>query len=186
MRVIAGSAKGRRLQMPPAAGVRPTSDRARETLFNVLAPDISGARFLDVFAGSGAIGIEALSRGALTATFVERSRKVAAVLRANVATCGFAATSNVLVADWRTALRRLGKDAAVFDLAFFDPPYDWGHAGDCLDVLHRYDLLAPGGRAIVEHRKTAPPEAPEGWRSIRRIDVGDTAFSILHRPSTLI
>ena len=178
MRVIAGSAKGRRLKTAVAAAVRPTSDRARETLFNVLGSDIAGRRVLDAFAGSGAVGIEALSRGALAVTFVERNRRVAAVLRDNVATCGFAERSSVLVADWRAALRRLGKDRATFDLAFFDPPYDGSHAGGCLDALRQHDLLAPSGRAIVEHRKTAPLAASVGWRSVRRIDVGDTAFSI--------
>ena len=125
MRVIAGSAKGRRLEMPPTAGVRPTSDRARETLFNVLGADVAEARVLDAFAGSGAVGIEALSRGARAVTFVERSRRVAAVLRDNVDACGFTLRASVLGADWHAALRRLGKDVAAFDLAFFDPPYDW-------------------------------------------------------------
>ena len=178
MRVIAGSAKGRRLATPRSAGVRPTSDRARETLFDVLGADVAEARVLDAFAGSGAVGIEALSRGARTVTFIERSRRVAAVLRNNVEACSFTAPASVLVADWRAALRRLGKDGAVFDLAFFDPPYDWNEAGRCLEALDKYDLLAAGGRVILEHRKQTPPEAPQGWRSVRRIDVGDTAFSI--------
>ena len=178
MRVIAGSAKGRRLEMPPTAGVRPTSDRARETLFNVLGADVAEARVLDAFAGSGAVGIEALSRGARAVTFVERSRRVAAVLRDNVDACGFTLRASVLVADWHAALRRLGKDVAAFDLAFFDPPYDWNEAGRCLEALEEYNLLAGGGSVILEHGKHTPPEVPQGWRSVRRIDVGDTAFSI--------
>ncbi len=178
MRVIAGSAKGRRLEMPPAAGVRPTSDRARETLFNVLGADVAEAWLLDAFAGAGAVGIEALSRGARAVTFVERNRRVAAVLRGNVETCSFSARASVLVADWHAALRRLGKDGAAFDLAFFDPPYDWNEAGRCLEALDKYSLLAGGGRVILEHREQTSPEAPQGWCSVRRVDVGDTAFSI--------
>ena len=178
MRVIAGVAKGRRLKVPGVAGLRPTSDRARETLFNILSAQLERARFLDVFAGSGAIGIEALSRGAAHATFVECSRRAVTVLRQNLQACGFGDQGRVLGADWSVALRRLGRDGEVFDIAFFDPPYDWGAAHRCVEWVRRHRLLDQSGWVIVEHRSSRPVGAPAGWRVERCVEVGDTAFSI--------
>ena len=178
MRVIAGSAKGHTIRAPKVPGLRPTSDRARESLFNVLAPGMNGARVLDVFAGSGALGIEALSRGALTATFVERSRRAGDVLADNVQKCGFSGSVTIMVAEWRTALRRLGAGDASFDLALFDPPYDWERADLCLTALAEHSLLAEGGLAVIEHRASTKLAMPEGWILDRVLKVGDTAFSL--------
>lgn len=177
VRVIAGSAKGRRLAVPSARGLRPTGDRARESLFNVLAPRIAGAVFLDAFAGSGAIGIEALSRGAARAVFVERSGGAAGVLAANLELCGLRERAVIMRAPWSGAARRLTREGQRFDIAFFDPPYDWEDAHTCLDDLARGELLAPGGVAIIEHRGAAPPRLEGGWELQRRLDVGDTSFS---------
>src|SRR3954466_15013003 len=107
MRVIAGRFKGRRLQAPTWEGLRPTSDKLRETLFNILAPRIEGARVLDGFAGTGAVGIEALSRGASHVTFVERDPRAVALIEANLALCGIGADYNVLRGDVLAALRNL-------------------------------------------------------------------------------
>ncbi len=205
MRVIAGSAKGHTLRVPKVAGLRPTSDRAREALFNVLATGIEGARVLDVFAGSGALGIEALSRGAIGATFVERSRRAGDVLADNVEKCGFSDSATIIRADWRTALRRIGggegydrsdctdrsdrgdrsghgnrtdRSASCFDLALFDPPYDWANADLCLTALAEHSLLAEGGLAVIEHRASTKLAMPDGWNLDRVLKVGDSAFSL--------
>jgi len=177
VRVIAGAAKGRRLKVPPGKGVRPTGDRARETLFNVLAPRIAGAVFLDAFAGSGGVGIEALSRGAESAVFVERSRGAVVALEDNLELCGLRQRAAVIRAPWAAALGRLHDAGRRFDIAFFDPPYDWPEAHTCLEGLAEHQLLAAAGMAIIEHRATTPPRPAGGWELSRRLDVGDTSFS---------
>jgi 16S rRNA (guanine(966)-N(2))-methyltransferase RsmD len=177
VRVIAGVAKGRRLQVPCSEGLRPTGDRARETLFNVLAPHIGGVVFLDGFAGSGAVGIEALSRGATEAVFVERSSRAAVVLAANLELCGLRDDAEIIRAPWAAALRRLADDGRQFGIAFFDPPYDWPEAHTCLEGLAEHGLVAPEGIAIIEHRAATPPRAAEGWQLRRTVDVSDTSFS---------
>ncbi len=177
VRVIAGLAKGRRLRVPPAKGLRPTGDRARETLFNVLAPEIEAVAFLDAFAGSGAVGIEALSRGAKEAVFVERSSAAAVVLAANLELCGLSDAATVIRAPWVGALRRLDEHGGRFGIAFFDPPYDWPEAHTCLEGLTEHRLMAPAGVAIIEHRASTPPRLAAGWRLRRTVEVGDTSFS---------
>jgi 16S rRNA (guanine966-N2)-methyltransferase len=178
MRVIAGSAKGHTLWVPKVPGLRPTSDRARESLFNVLTPGMDGARVLDVFAGSGALGIEALSRGAAEATFVERSRRACEVIADNLERCGFSDSATIIQAEWRTALRRLGSGEARFDLALFDPPYDWEQADLCLSALAEHSLLAADGLAVIEQRASTELVIPEGWSRDRVLKVGDSAFSL--------
>src|SRR5919107_3238611 len=125
MRIIAGYYKGRNLKSPPSMNVRPTSDRLRETLFNVIAPRIEGARFLDLCAGSGAVGIEALSRGAAHVTFVDRSRKMCGLVEANLDLCGVPEElTEVSMNDAADFLRRAGgRDPEGWDIVFYDPPY---------------------------------------------------------------
>ena len=181
LRVIAGEAKGRRLRVPAVEGLRPTTDRARETLFNVLAPRLEAVSFLDVFAGSGAVGIEALSRGAATATFVESDRRAAPDIERNLEACGMTERATVLRSDWRSALRLLGRKGAVIDLAFFDPPYSWEDTHRCLEELGRRGVVPAGGWAVIEHRKSASPRDVEGWDLLRELRVGDSCFSIFLR-----
>src|SRR4026207_694052 len=135
MRIIGGEDKGRNLKRPAALNVRPTSDRLRETLFNVLAPRIANARFLDLCAGSGAVGIEALSRGAAHITFVDRSRKMSALIASNLELCRIStAEATVVPAGAGYFLDRIIKQAPEpWDIVFFDPPY----ADDYLAVLER-------------------------------------------------
>jgi 16S rRNA (guanine(966)-N(2))-methyltransferase RsmD len=163
--------------VPSAPGLRPTSDRARETLFNVLAPRVNDAVFLDAFAGSGAVGIEALSRGARHAAFVEGSTRVADVLRANLQMCGLEERATVVRAAWKAAVARLVEQRMVFDIAFFDPPYDWQEAHTCLQDLRGVGLMAAEGVAILEHRAATPPRIPDGWEARRTVEVGDTSFA---------
>ncbi len=182
MRIIAGQARRKRLIVPDLPGVRPTSDRARETLFNVLQPQLHDARVLDLFAGSGALGLEAVSRGARCATFVDRQRKVTETLRANITNCDFEAACDVIVADYRAALRRLGAaERAPFDLVFADPPYGSGHGVECLALLQAHGLCARDGRVILEQRHDETVKLPAQWASERHLRVGDTAFLLCSR-----
>jgi 16S rRNA (guanine(966)-N(2))-methyltransferase RsmD len=156
LRIIAGKFRGRRLKSPPGAQTRPTSDRLRETLFNILAPRIEGARLLDLCAGTGAIGLEALSRGAAHVTFVDQSRKMCGLIGANLDSLEVASDDReVVVAEVFDYLRRhLRKSGLAFDLIFFDPPYATDY-----DVMlnslgeHASQILSVDGIVIVEHHK---------------------------------
>ncbi len=177
VRVIAGSCKGRRLKVPRSETVRPTSDRARESLFNVLAPRLEGARFLDGFAGSGAVGIEAISRGAARAVFIENRARTAAILADNIDICRIGEIAEILRAPWKAAAARLADRGDAFDVVFADPPYDRPDPGGLLRDVAEAGILAAGGIAIIEHRTGSVPDPPTGWMPIRVLRVGDTSFS---------
>jgi 16S rRNA (guanine966-N2)-methyltransferase len=174
MRVIAGRLGSRRLRAAPK-GVRPTGDRVRESLFAALG-DVEGARVLDLFAGTGALGIEALSRGAGYAVFVERARASLAVLRGNLADLELGATSQVLPIDAQRALALLAGRHECFDLILVDPPYDAGLGAPVLESLLRLELVAPGGSVVVERAKRNPLEPVEGWLRQRERTYGDTVL----------
>ena len=155
MRIIAGSARSRAILTPRGQDTRPTLDRVRESLFNILQPYVNGAKVLDLFAGSGALALEALSRGAEFALMVDSSREAHQVEKANVATLGFSARCHVALADWRTALSSVATAYAPFDLVFLDPPYrmtDLAPVGEGLKVLVAEDALI-----IIEHDEKAEP-----------------------------
>jgi 16S rRNA (guanine966-N2)-methyltransferase len=154
MRVIAGIYKGRRLKTLEGLSVRPTSDRLRETLFNILAPRIEEAHFADICAGSGAVGIEALSRGARQVTFIESSLKAARIISENLRNCGIREGYRVINRDALRALKNLEK--AQFDVIYFDPPYDSEIYTPVMWLIAKQDLLAEGGVLIVEHRRQTP------------------------------
>ena len=184
MRIIAGKYRGRNLKSPPSLEVRPTSDRLRETLFNVIAPRIEGARFLDLCAGSGAVGIEALSRGAKHVTFVDRSRRMCVLVKSNVDLCRIERVANEVVqSEARAYLKRmLGQVNGGFepwDIVFFDPPY----GDDYLPTLeifgaHASTLLTESGLLIFEHhhKNELKDEAGSIIRS-RILKQGDSALS---------
>ena len=181
MRIIAGKYRGRSLKSPPSLQVRPTSDRLRETLFNVIAPRIEGARFLDLCAGSGAIGIEALSRGAGNVTFVDKSRKMCALVEANLDLCRIPEEQTEVVqaeaADYLS--RSLKQTATPWNIVFFDPPY----ATDYLSVIELFGqnkgtLLAEDGMLVVEHHhKNSLPDAVGSIIRSRILKQGDSALS---------
>src|SRR5260370_27892987 len=156
MRVIGGIHRGRRLGAVGGLAVRPSSDRLRETLFNILAPRIHGSRFLDICAGSGAVGIEALSRGASDVTFIENSRQACAVIEANLASLGVT-QATVINHDAAGSLKKLDRESAQFDIAFFDPPYASKIYSEVMEQLGSGSLLAAGALLIVEHRVKTPP-----------------------------
>ena len=172
LRIIAGELKGRRLAGPDWAGLRPTSDRLRETLFNVLAGSVRGARVLDGFAGTGAVGIEALSRGAAHVTFLERDPRALVLIDDNLERCGVRDGYTVLRADAEQAGAGLG---AVFDVVFLDPPYDRDPAA----VAQRLaGLVAPDGRLVIEHAaRSTPAEEAGGLVRTRTLRAGDSALS---------
>src|SRR6266850_3861538 len=158
MRVIAGTYRSRILKSLRGLALRPTSDRLRETLFNVLGPNVSGARFADLFSGTGAIGIEALSRGAAEVVFIENHAPAAALIRKNLDSLGIRGGFTVLPVDVLRGLEMLAAKAkgakSGFDLVFLDPPY--AAAPDyerVLKFLGSADLLASGGIAVAEHRR---------------------------------
>jgi 16S rRNA (guanine966-N2)-methyltransferase len=180
MRIIAGSYRSRTLAAPPGLATRPTSDRLRETLFNVLAPRIEGANFLDLYAGSGAVGIEALSRGAAHVEFVERAEPALRVLRANLARLGLTAGFRIQSASVAAVLRKM-KPVAAFDVVFLDPPYDavQEYAGT-LGLLGgaAAGLMAVGALVIAEHRKKERLEENYGALArTRLLEQGDAALS---------
>ena len=181
MRIISGTHKGRRLEAPDWPGLRPTSDRLRETLFNVLAPRITGARFLDGFAGTGAVGVEALSRGAAHVTFVERDPRAGALIERNLRRCGVDDRYAIIRTGFARAFA--GAAPASFDIIFLDPPYGGTALTDALDAA--FPLVGPETLLVVEHarRDPAPPERGPMHRT-RVLLSGDSALGFYRLPET--
>jgi 16S rRNA (guanine966-N2)-methyltransferase len=191
VRVIAGKYRSRRLQTLRGTALRPSSDRLRETLFNILGPAIEETIFVDLFAGSGAVGIEALSRGARGAIFVENHPAGAALISRNLESLGipvaaqvagrktFAGTAEILRMDAMDALERLAEDGVRVDFVFADPPYSKVRAyQDVLAYLGESELLARGGCLIAEHRRKSDLPAIAGrLERTRVLEQGDTALS---------
>jgi 16S rRNA (guanine966-N2)-methyltransferase len=182
MRIIAGNYKGRRLKTLEGIRVRPTSDRLRETLFNVLSPRIEGANFADICAGSGAIGIEALSRGAAHVTFIESSRKAAALIGENLRLCEIKEGVHVINRDALTALKYLASRDQTFDIVFFDPPYNSEIHSPVLWQLAKNNVLAENGIVIVEHRRQSllTPNY-DHLRPYREIVQGDSVLTFYEK-----
>jgi 16S rRNA (guanine(966)-N(2))-methyltransferase RsmD len=149
--------------------VRPTSDRLRETLFNILAPRIEGSRFLDICAGSGAVGIEALSRGSSRVTFIDRSRRACFTIEENLEAIGAADQATIINRDAVAAIRRLAEESAQFDIAFFDPPYASGIYSQVTELLADGGLLSDDAIVVVEHHSKTPPEAEHSSLKMYRI-----------------
>lgn len=173
MRVTGGALRGRRLRVP-ATNVRPTADRVRESLFAALG-EIEGARVLDLCAGSGALGIEALSRGARTVLFVDRSSHSVRTVRLNLDALQLGAKSHVVRDDAVAVVRRLARDGERFDLVLADPPYESGEAERLVRELGAAGILAPGGKLVVECSRRHPLPTPEGLTPVDERHYGDTA-----------
>lgn len=181
MRVIAGTLGGRRLRAPTGRGTRPTSDRVREALFSSLAADVVGARVLDVYAGSGALGIEALSRGAAAAVFVERDGSAARVLRGNLLALDLDDGSRTATLVTDVARLRAQPPSGRFDMVLADPPYGEPLADllALLAALRDGGGLVAGARVVVERDRRAVDEIP-GWLDLeRRRTYGDTVLLFL-------
>ena len=180
MRVIAGQFKGRRLKVPAWEGIRPTSDKLRETLFNILAPRVEGARVLDGFAGTGAIGIEALSRGARHVTFVDRDRRAAALIAANVALCGVGEGYTIECGDVAAVLQRASADPA-FDLILLDPPYDADSDMVTRTLAAAARRMAAGALLVLERARRREPVIPPPLARVRDVVAGDSTLTLVRR-----
>ena len=189
MRIAGGEFGGRTLAVPKTGDIRPTQDRVREALFSMLMSEIPGCSFLDLFAGSGGVGLEALSRGAARATFVERDPRHAGILRKNIETLyarkeGGAARApvSVVVADAYRFIKSYA--GASFDIAFADPPYALGEEkgyADFLGALAEHNVVRPGGCFIAEMTAHQPPDAVSGWALARDRQYGKTRLCIWRR-----
>ncbi len=159
---------------PAGYDLRPTSDRLKETLFNILGPGIRNSVVLDVFAGTGAIGLEGISRGAREVVFIEQSGEGCRLIRRNLGLCGVSGGFRLLQEDAFTALRRLGRHDFAADVIFMDPPYDWQPYADLLDIVFLMRLAREETRVVIEHdRRAILPESRRGYRSVRVVRQGD-------------
>ena len=178
MRVITGTARGRRLKTPENYDIRPTTDNVKESLFNIIQFDIEGRRVLDLFAGTGQLGIEALSRGAKSCVFVDESREAVRIVKENLKTCALSAP--VLQADALSYLRR----GERFDLIFVDPPYDAGLYEPVLQTVMQVDNLSEGGIIICEARRETPlPELSAPYRKGKEYRYGKVKICIYTKES---
>lgn len=186
MRVIGGAAKGRRLLVPKGQTVRPTAARVKESLFNILPRDFSGLTVLDLFAGTGNLSIEALSRGAEHAVLVDSSARSAAAMKGNLRRLGLAAQSEVWLAPVARSLRSLARRRERFDFIFLDPPYEQGLAGRSLEGIAQGNLLRDSGTVVVEHslREAVQPRYGDLQLHDQR-RYGDTLLSFYKRPAAL-
>jgi 16S rRNA (guanine966-N2)-methyltransferase len=181
MRIVGGRFRGRTLAAPKSQAIRPTADRLRESLFNILvhayADPITGARVLDLFAGTGALGLEAMSRGAAFALFVDDGAEARALLRNNVEALGLGGTSRI----FRRDATKLGSAHPVepFSLAFLDPPYGKGLAERALSSARDGGWLVAGALVVVEEARDAGFKPPEGFAELERRDYDDTQFVLL-------
>ena len=173
MRVITGSARGRRLKTPENYDIRPTTDNVKESVFNIIQFDIEGRKVLDLFAGTGQLGIECLSRGAESVVFVDQSREAVKIVRENLKSCGMQAP--VLQQDAVSFLQSCGK----FDLVFVDPPYDSGLYETVLETINLVDILSEGGIIICEaRREKALPEMAAPYYKRREYNYGKVKICI--------
>jgi len=176
-RVTAGTSRGRLLKTPPGRSTRPTTSLVREALFNIIGDSIRGARVLDLFAGAGTLGIEALSRGAASATFVERDRTCANIVAENLAATGFAQQGDVASADAIDWLKAHAGDLATYNLLLVDPPYrDGATLTATLEVLDRAPLRDQA-LLVVEHYRSQPLPATERLKELRERDYGTTRLT---------
>ncbi|WP_434984207.1 16S rRNA (guanine(966)-N(2))-methyltransferase RsmD [Vreelandella zhaodongensis] len=177
LRIIGGDFRRRQLPVLDHPGLRPTPDRVRETLFNWLGQHLFGKQVLDLFAGTGALGFESLSRGASSVTFVERDAKVAALISQNIITLG-ASNGRVISAD---ALTFLGQSSHLADLVFLDPPFHQGLAAPCCSALEAGSWLADDAMIYVETEKSLSPEVPANWQLYRETLSGESAARLYLR-----
>jgi len=179
VRIVGGALRSRRLKTLRGLALRPSSDRLRETLFNILGPAVRGSVFVDAYAGSGAVGIEAASRGAREVFFFESHAPAAALIRKNLSSLALFSGVSLFSMDVVRGLEMLAKRRLHADFVFLDPPYAARDEYErALEALDRLPLLAPGGRVIVEHSKRSLP--PEGWATLERerfVELGDSSLT---------
>ncbi len=180
MRIISGTSKGRKLVTPKKYSLRPTSDRVKESLFNILASEIEGKVVLDLFAGTGNLGIEALSRGAKRVIFVEKGRQALRLIQTNLNQFGLEDRSEILPKDVNRAIGILKQRGECFDLILMDPPYEKGLIQRTLMKLNSHQIYHRDSILVIEHDRREPlPHILDGWNLIRQQKIGDTLLSFL-------
>ena len=178
LRIVAGNWRSRLLDIADVEGLRPTSERIRESLFNWLAPTIQGARCLDLFAGTGALGLEALSRGAREVVFVERSAVAARQLEENVALLGASSVATLYRGDAETFLRN--RDSGGFDIVFLDPPFAADRLGETCRLLVETQCLADDALIYLEEdRSRGDPALPDGWQLLKNKTAGNVRYMLV-------
>ena len=178
MRVTGGELRGIPIKAPAGKRTRPTSDKVRQAMFNVLGDSVVGAKALDLFAGSGALGIEALSRGAERAVFVEKDTSAIRAINANIEKADLSDRTRILRADFRSALTRLNREGAEFDLIFIDPPYEGDFLADARAALGDDCVTTKDSIIVVEHfSKNSPPELLSGLPLVDTRAYGQTSLS---------
>ncbi len=180
MRIVAGEFRGRRLHTPKGEGIRPTADRVREAMFSIIGSRLPDAMVLDLYAGTGALGLEAISRGAASAVFVDQNPAAIRLIRSNIQLCGAEGRSRIIQASVQRAVRQLAGEALAFSLVFLDPPYGRGHVDSILPDLHR---IADASTMVVaeHHAKDILPSTCGKWVRTQERLYGDTAISFYMR-----
>lgn len=183
MRVIAGHSKGRRIKAPKGREIRPTASRVKEALFNILPHDLTEIRVLDLFAGTGSLSVEALSRGAREAVLVDVSHKSVVAIRDNLASLDLSSRSKVWTMPVLPAIRRLSRGGETFELIFLDPPYEKGWVRRVLETVAEGELLAEAGRLVAEHSVREPVQESYGPLKLQdQRRYGDTLLSFFGYP----
>lgn len=175
MRVISGSARGRKLSAPDGLDTRPTTDRVKESIFNIISPYLPAANILDLFAGSGAMGIEALSRASQHAVFIEQNEKALKVIKKNLTDTRLVDRAEVIRSDAFSFLKRT---KIKFDIIFLDPPYNKGLLTAAIDEIHRFSLLADGGIIVAESEVGGELPDGSGFKLIKQSKYGKTVVSV--------
>ena len=181
MRIVGGEHRGRKLFAPEGEATRPTSEKVREALFDILGARVAGAAFGDLYAGTGAVGLEALSRGATRCLFVERRRRALECLRRNIEALRAGPRARILPVDAAQAMALLEKEGPPLDILFCDPPYADGRWPSLLAAMGASGILAAGCLLVVEHAAKALPACPEGMKLRRSYRYGDTGLTVFER-----
>ena len=179
MRIISGTARGRTIVAPAGDGTRPTQDKVRESLFNIIRWDVMEARILDLFAGTGALSLESLSRGAQSAVLVDTDRAACEAIRKNIAACRMEDKARLIVRDYRQAMDQLAREGEVFDVVFLDPPYRMENTGEMCAALYDKGLLAKEFLLVVEHKRGLAPLVDERFEAFDQRDYGDTQITFI-------
>ena len=178
MRITAGTMRGRRLRAPSGLELRPTSDKVKEALFNILSSQIEGATLLDLYAGTGGIGIDALSRGAQNVVFVENNKRHLQYLKKNIASISFEGKAEIFATAATDFLRKAKKQMRSFDIIFVDPPYQSSEIEKILPMIQEGDMIVDQGLVVIEHfHKKTLPERVENLFSLKKYKYGETVLS---------
>jgi len=180
MRIISGTSGGKKLRPLRGQSIRPTSDRVKESIFNILGEEVDGKHVLDLFAGTGNLGIESLSRGATRAVFVEKEKSAIDLIKKNLSHCGFDDRGHVITGEVERAIRHLHRKGEVFDFIFMDPPYRRGLVQKTLGILQAQPLHHEDSILVIEHDRREPlSESMEEWALLRKRLFGDTVVSFI-------